>query len=832
MGRNPDKTANSSDGESERFRLVAETAPVMLWMGDADGKCVYLNRALREFWGVAELDGFDWSSTLHPEDGEKLYAPFSAAMRDRAAFTVEARYRRADGTWRTLSTEGQPRFGADGAFLGMIGVNVDTTDRNAAEASLRAAKENRDFIFALGERQRALQDPDAVMQTTAELVGRHMNADRAGFYRMAGDTTLVFGPNWCRGDMPSLAGRVIDTATLGDGYNDHARAGLSVVSNDTALPGDIGAQAGKLGARAGIASPMLRMGRWTSGFYVSSAVPRQWTADEIAFVEEISEMSWDNVERAQAEAALREAEARSRAELERLVDERTAALRASEARMRTIFDTSYQLMGLLALDGTLLDANPVALNAIECELGAVMGRKLWDTPWFTATPGMPEFVREAVGRVAAGDTMQEEVTVNLPTGVRTFNFAMRPVRDDDGAVVAIVPEATELTDQRLAEEQLRQSQKMEAVGQLTGGIAHDFNNMLAVIVGGLNLLQRRLQRGEANVQQYIDAALEGATRAADLVQRLLAFSRQQPLKPEPLDLNRLVADMRELLARTLGEHVRIETVGGAGLWKVHADLVQLENVVINLSVNARDAMPESGGKLTIETANTFIDEYYAREHHVPSGQYVMIAVTDTGHGMTPEVLARAFDPFFTTKGVGKGTGLGLSQVFGFVRQSGGHVKIYSEPGVGTSVKVYLPRYYGDAVTAEPKRAVAAHTAHDGETVLVVEDEERVRSFSVEALRELGYAVLEAASGAEALRLIESGAPIALLFSDVVMPEMTGRQLADRACELRPGLKVLFTTGYTRNAAVHNGVLEPGIDALAKPFTIDQLAAKVRAAIDG
>src|SRR6185312_4656140 len=367
--------------------------------------------------------------------------------------------------------------------------------------------------------------------------------------------------------------------------------------------------------------------------------------------------------------------------------------------------------------------------------------------------------------------------------------------------------------------------------QLTGGIAHDFNNMLAVIVGGLNLLQRRLARGETNVQQYIDASLEGASRAADLVQRLLAFSRQQPLKPEPFDPNRLVAEMRELMGRTLGEHIRIETVLGAGLWKVHADLVKLENVVINLSVNARDAMPE-GGKLTIETANAFIDDYYARENQVPSGQYVMIAVTDTGTGMTADVLARAFDPFFTTKGVGKGTGLGLSQVFGFVRQSGGHVKLYSEPGMGTTVKVYLPRHYGDGASERQPQSTTVLSGHESEIVLVVEDQERVRNFSVEALRELGYTVLDAASADDALALMDSATPITLLFTDVVMPGMTGKQLAERALGLRPDLKVLYTTGYTRNAVVHNGTLEGGANSLAKPFTIEQLAQKVRAAIDG
>jgi len=392
--------------------------------------------------------------------------------------------------------------------------------------------------------------------------------------------------------------------------------------------------------------------------------------------------------------------------------------------------------------------------------------------------------------------------------------------------------AEEVAQRVSAEEQLRQSQKMEAIGQLTGGIAHDFNNMLGVVIGGLDIIQRRLARGDTNVQAQIEGAREGAARAASLTQRLLAFSRQQPLQPKQIDANRLVSAMTDLLNRTLGEQVRIETVLASNLWRTFADPVQLESAVLNLAVNGRDAMPE-GGRLTIETANAAIDETAAREYALPAGQYVMLAVSDSGIGMSADIAARAFDPFFTTKPVGKGTGLGLSQVFGFVRQSGGHVKLYSEPGFGTSVKVYLPRFHGEAEDEGIRWASARQEAGlPNELVLLVEDNEHVRAYSVEALQELGYHVVAAANGPEALRRLDEGLAVDLLFTDVVMPDMNGRQLADLALQRRPGLKVLFTTGYTRNAVVHKGVIDPGTAFLQKPFTIDQLASKIRSVLDG
>jgi signal transduction histidine kinase len=390
----------------------------------------------------------------------------------------------------------------------------------------------------------------------------------------------------------------------------------------------------------------------------------------------------------------------------------------------------------------------------------------------------------------------------------------------------------EIAERLKAEEQLRQAQKMEAVGQLTGGIAHDFNNMLAVVIGGLNLAQRRISKGDVDVGRFIHGAMDGARRAAELTQRLLAFSRQQPLEPKPLGINVMVSGMREILDRTLGETVSIETVLASGLWQVEVDSAQLESSLLNLAVNARDAMPR-GGKLTIETANAFVDERYAKEYSLTPGHFVLLAVSDTGTGMAPDVIAKAFDPFYTTKGVGKGTGLGLSQVYGFVRQSGGNVKIYSEIGVGTSVKIYLPRYFGKTVTAQRQDLdTPIVTGHSAEVVMVVEDDDRVRSMSVEALRELGYTVIEAARPSEAIRMFDSGQSVHLLFTDVVMPEMSGRLLVDRLLTIKPDLRVLFTTGYTRNAIVHNGVLDAGTNLLAKPFSIEDLATKVRSILDG
>ena len=435
---------------------------------------------------------------------------------------------------------------------------------------------------------------------------------------------------------------------------------------------------------------------------------------------------------------------------------------------------------------------------------------------------------------------------HLAGGRKTQRFENRLRRQDgsyrwlswtaaahEGLVYAV---ARDVTDEKEAaetlrhmEEALRQSQKMEAVGQLTGGIAHDFNNLLQGIVGSLDLVQKRLADGRmSEVNRYVTGAMTSANRAAALTHRLLAFSRRQPLDPKPLKANPLIASMEDLLRRTMGEKVELELVLAGGLWTTLCDLNQLENSILNLSINARDAMPD-GGTLTIETTNAQLDRAYAAANSdVDPGQYVCISVTDTGTGMTPDVAARAFDPFFTTKPIGQGTGLGLSMIYGFARQSDGHVKIDTKPGMGSTIRLYLPRFMGEGdMQAASEQGVDAHPSGGGQTVLVVEDEALVRLLIVDVLGELGYKALEAGDGPSGLRILQSPQRIDLLITDIGLPGLNGRQVADAARLQRPDLKVLFMTGYAENAAINNGILSPGMQMITKPFAMDVLTRRIR-----
>jgi PAS domain S-box-containing protein len=522
--------------------------------------------------------------------------------------------------------------------------------------------------------------------------------------------------------------------------------------------------------------------------------------------------------------------------LEVQIAERTAELRSKEARLRAIFENSYTYQGFMTPDGTLLDANSTSLFGIDAKLEDVAGKPFWDTPWFTGTPGMSETVRSAIPTVASGQVVRQEIRVNLPVGGwRWFDFQMRPVLDRLGSMVGIAPEAVEVTARRQAEEALRQSQKMESIGRLTGGVAHDFNNLLTIIVGNLETLQRRMKSPRSDVKDFerlVESATRGAHRAVSLTQRLLAFSRQQPLDPKPVEINRLVTGMSDLLGRSIGEQIAVETVLAGGLWRASVDANQLEIAILNLAVNSRDAMP-NGGRLTIETANALLDEAYAAEQsEVVPGQYVMLAITDSGVGMSSETLAKAFDPFFTTKDVGHGTGLGLSQVYGFVKQSGGHLKIYSELGDGTTVRIYLPRLYSEEAAAPEEPIARVVHGNENETILVVEDDDDVRTHTCATLRELGYRVLEAPNGKSALDALDRRPEIRLLFTDVGLPGgMNGRQLAEAARGRRNDLKVLFTSGYARNAIVHDGRLDPGVQLITKPFTYAALALRLREILD-
>ena len=519
----------------------------------------------------------------------------------------------------------------------------------------------------------------------------------------------------------------------------------------------------------------------------------------------------------------REVLARSRTELQSLVEERTA-------ERDRIWTMVPDLLVTGTMDGRLISINPAWQHVLGFSEEELLSRPFRGF----IHPAFTDVSDAALQAMKDGRQVRFENQIRTVDGsYRWFDWVGIPAGDTFYAV------ARDITDVKAREKELeeaqdalRQSQKMEAVGQLTGGIAHDFNNMLAVVIGSLDLLGRRMGSADARARRYVDAAKEASRRAALLTQRLLAFSRQQPLKPEPIDTNKLVAGMSELLRGSLGGEVRLETVLASGLWRAHADPNQLENVLLNLAVNARDAMPE-GGRVTIETQNAHLDARYAAAHlGTTAGQYVLIAVSDTGSGMPEDVIAKAFDPFFTTKGVGKGTGLGLSQVYGFVKQSGGHVKIYSEQGQGTTVKIYLPRLIGmeRGATAETARSELPN-GDAQEVILVVEDEPAVRQFSIEALTELGYGVLEADGASKALQLLDLHPEISMLFTDIVMPDVNGARLADEVRRRRPGLRVLFTTGYTRNAIVHNGVLDAGVELIGKPFTIEELASKIREVLD-
>ena len=767
---------------------------------------------------------------VHPDQRAGLERALADAMESGETFEREFRLLHEDGSIRWVIARGRCTVAADGTPMRFSGVSFDITDRKNVEEALRHAKENREFVLTLAERHRGTANPQELMRATAQALGERLHADRVGFFQLIDNDEIEYGPSWSNGKLPLLSGR-LPTSSLGAGLNDIVRSGETIAfadcRSDARVSSDLFLQIGTI---AGIGVPLVRNGEWEAGLYVHQTRARRWKIEEIALVEEVAESAWDWSEHARAAQALAE----------------------SEERFRAITNSIDQMIWSTRPDGYHDFYNDRWYEYTGVQYGSTDGAG-WNDMFH---PDDQERAWKVWSEsLATGKPYHIEYRLRHHSGhYRWVLGRAQPVRDPEGRIVRwfgtctdiqeiidarevlarsredLEREVYERTDKLMkAEEQLRQAQKMEAIGQLTGGIAHDFNNMLAVVQGGLRLLQRRLARGETDVGKYIDGAIEGANRAAVLTQRLLAFARQQPLTPVAVDANRMVAGMQDLIARALGESIQIDIALADDAWLVRADPNQLENVILNLAVNARDAMPK-GGRLRLQTINTQLEASQAKEYSIPPGEYVLFCVTDTGIGMTKEVMTKAFDPFFTTKGVGKGTGLGLSQAFGFVRQSGGHVKIDSQVGVGTTLSVYLPRYYGAPEMLSRTAAKPPLAGRVEEVVLVVEDEVRVRSFSVETLKELGYTAIAAESPADALRIIESGQRIDLLFTDVVMPDMTGPQLAQAATARVPGLKVLFTTGYSRAALMNEGASGP-IDFLPKPFDIEQLATKVRAALD-
>ncbi|ONG50130.1 hypothetical protein BKE38_19295 [Pseudoroseomonas deserti] len=699
-----------------------------------------------------------------------------------------------------------------------------------------AAREADRRRAALAELDAALREggpPEAMVRAGAALLGRTLRADRAGYGTLAADGAgFTVGEDWNAPGLASLAGDY-PVSIFGD-YAGALQAGEAVAVGDVRADPRTASIAGMLeGAdiRALINLPVIEAGRLVAVLFVNQARPRAWTPQEIRFAAELAQRLRQAVERRRAEEELRALAA----SLERQVAERAQALADAQDFSRLAL-SAVRGVGVWTFDveadrftADAAVADLYGLDPAEAATGILRARFLAHV--HPEDRGRLRAVMEA-GLLRGGDLELEYRILHpdgrlrwvLSRGHTHFSAEGKPVRRTGVGI--------ETTRQRELEDQLRQSQKMEAVGQLTGGIAHDFNNLLTGITGSLELLTRRLAQGRtAEIPRYAEAARSAAQRAAALTHRLLAFSRRQTLDPRPTDANRLVGGMAEMIRRSIGPAIALEIDAAPGLWTVLVDPPQLENALLNLCINARDAMP-GGGRLEIGTANRRLEAADAEASGLSPGDYVTLCVGDSGSGMTPEVIARAFEPFFTTKPQGQGTGLGLSMIYGFVRQSGGAVRIASTPGQGSRICLDLPRHDGPAL-AEPLPGDAAVPQGDGERVLVVDDEPSVRLLVTEVLEDLGYAALEAADGPSGLRILQSPARIDLLVTDVGLPGgMNGRQLAEAARRLRPGLRILFITGFAESAVLSHGDLGPGMQLLTKPFSLEALGQRLRGLIAG
>jgi PAS domain S-box-containing protein len=677
----------------------------------------------------------------------------------------------------------------------------------------------RQAYVDLGDRLRQSVDPIEMAAIAAELIGCTLMATRAGYATIDTHSKLIaIDRDWTAEGLESVSG-VHHSDTFGQHYPDLA-AGKIVVMNDTRQDvrmRESTAALMQLSVYSLIDVPLIEQGDLVAFFFVNHNAPRVWEQDEVDFVRNIAERTRAEIERKRAERA-------TRVLADSLV-EQVATQTKERDRLWQLSDDPFLIADI---DGIWIRVNPAWTRILGWRAEELLNKP---HTWM-AHPDDPPLVLPELAK-SSRKVLGQGMETRLRAKDGTYRwFAWTVVNEDDQlyCVARDVTRDRELMSEREAlEEALRQSQKMEAVGQLTGGIAHDFNNLLTGITGSLELLGVRAEQGRlGDIERYIGAAQGAAKRAAALTHRLLAFSRRQTLDPKPTDINRLVSGVEDLLSRTVGPEITIETVGAVSLWPVMIDANQLENALLNLCINARDAMPD-GGRITIETANKWFDPTSGGTHDVPPGQYVNLSVTDNGTGMSREVVERAFDPFFTTKPLGLGTGLGLSMVYGFVRQSGGQVRIYSELGQGTTMRLYFPRHYGELeAPLREYESSEVPLADQGLTVMVVDDEPVIRMLVVEVLGELGYAVVEAADGASGLKIMESNLRIDLLVSDVGLPGgMNGRQLADAARALRPDLKVLFITGYAENSTIGNGYLEAGMHVLTKPFTMELLSHRVK-----
>jgi len=822
----------TQESEERLNQALAAGNGIGTWDWDIPNDRVKADERFSRLYGVPEELGRKGAPLerffggIHPDDLPATRAAIADALETGGDFSAEYRLVQPGGAIRWIAAQGRCRLASDGTPLRFPGVSFDITERKQADLRQSA-------LLQLSDAIRDLTDPDEIAYAASAILGAALQVSRVG-YGVIDKTreTIRVERDWSAPGIVTLAG-TLKFRDYGS-YIEDLKAGRTVAIADVAhdpRTANLADALRGISAASFVNMPLVEQDDFVALIYANHAAPRVWSDDDLLLMREVAERVRAATERLRAEGARRASEEQFRVFAEAVPNQIWAA--RPDGYLYWFNQQVYAYNGLAPgeLDGVevwggLLHPDDVTLAA-----------ERWSTSLATGAPYSVEF------RVRAADGEY-----------RWFLVRAEPVRGDDGTILRWVGTNTDIDDSRRqtaqlaqwnetleeqvaertrelmqAEEALRQSQKMEAVGQLTGGIAHDFNNLLTGITGSLELLGIRIAQGRLNdVERYSLAAQGAAKRAAALTHRLLAFSRRQTLDPKPTDVNRLVGGIEDMVRRTVGPEVEVEVVASVGLWATLVDPHQLENALLNLCINARDAMP-GGGRLTIETANRWIDARTARERELDAGQYVSLCVSDTGTGMTPEVIAKAFDPFFTTKPLGLGTGLGLSMIYGFARQSGGHVRIYSEVGQGTNVCIYLPRHFGEA---EDTETVAGHAeaprANAGETVLVVDDEPTVRMLVMEVLEELGYAAIEAADGASGLKLLQSDIRIDLLVTDVGLPGgMNGRQMADAARIGRPDLKILFITGYAENAVVGNGHLDPGMHVMTKPFAMEALATRIK-----
>ena len=667
------------------------------------------------------------------------------------------------------------------------------------------ADAKREALLLIGDRLRDLREPSELAFAAAEIVGRTLAVTRAGYAVIdLPNETAIIADDWRAGTLPSAAGPHA-FREYGSHLEDIVAGREVIVADVTTDPRtrDTASISVSRGIRSAINVPVIEDGRPVALFFVLDAVSRDWTTAEVEFIREVAGRTRNAIERRRAEDEL----VALTHQLETKVDDRTRALQASLSRFRASFESSPDTMHLFRLtaDGEVIydDLNRAASGRFRQKREDVAGRAPAEVFDADAAETVTRYARECwqtgeVQRYEAVRTIGSDPPFALSVWVA-------PIGRNEAGDRMVLFCGRDITDQRQAEEALRQSQKMEAVGQLTGGLAHDFNNLLTGITGGLDMLKRRLDQGRMDgADRYLGAAQDAAARAAALTHRLLAFSRRQTLEPEATDVTRLVAGLRDMIDRTVGPEIAVEVRDDLGLWPTLVDRSQLENTLLNLCINARDAMPD-GGRIVIETENKRLDGFEAESRDLPPGDYVSLSVSDTGTGMPPEVIARVFDPFFTTKPLGAGTGLGLSMIYGFARQSNGQVRVHSTVGMGTTMRLLLPRHIGAVAGESAAQLSPAPRAEAGQTVLIVDDEPTVRMLVVEVLEDLGYAAIEAHDGTTGLAILRSQARIDLLVTDVGLPGgMNGRQVADAGRVLRPGLKVLFITGYAESAVMGQG----------------------------